>query len=212
MDLYWCCFCWVEVTLCHVVQLLRIMWTGFGIEWLWIVSLVVTLGKGRGVSYTLYNLGNIAGTCGESRLYLCWILYRWICMQIVIYPPYSYTVCQGCQWVWLHRLVDCYSMSATISIFPEQCCLICAFISVRIYVCIYDGVKTNIVGRPGFFDLNAAILSSFGWNAIVVVLRWFLFVKLVKPPGYCNTLEKKEKRNCGCCLKWFCLSSIRTVC
>ena len=60
-------------------------------------------------------------------------------------------------------------------------------------------MKTNTVGRPGFFGLNAAILSSFGCNAIVVVLRWFLFVKLVKPPGYSNTLGKW---NCCCCLKF----------
>ena len=57
---------------------------------------------------------------------------------------------------------------------------LCAYICVY----IYDGVKTNILGRPGVFGLNVAILSSFGCNAIVVVLRWFLFVKLVKPPGY----------------------------
>ena len=78
-------------------------------------------------------------------------------------------------------MVDCYSISATTSIFPEQCNLICAFISVRVRVCIYDGVKTNIAGRPGYFGLNAAILSSFGCNAIVDALRRFLFVKLVKP-------------------------------
>ena len=74
--------------------------------------------------------------------------------------------------------------------FPEQCKLICAH--NIICACIYDRVKTNIVGRLGFFVLNAAILSSFGWNAITVVLRWFLFVKLVKPPGYSNYVGKME--------------------
>ena len=61
-----------------------------------------------------------------------------------------------------------------------------------ICACIYGRVKTNIVGRPGVFSLNAAILSSFGCNAIVVVLRWFLFIKLVKPPGYSNYVGKME--------------------
>ena len=51
------------------------MLTGFGIEWVWIAGPVVTLEKRRGVSYTLQNLGKVAGTCGESRLYLLHFVY-----------------------------------------------------------------------------------------------------------------------------------------
>ena len=51
---------------------------------------------------------------------------------------------------------------------------------ICVYIYVYDCVKTN-VGRPGFLSLNMAILSFFGCNAMVIVLRWFLFVKLVKP-------------------------------
>ena len=41
------------------------------VNWIWhrmsrVVGPVVTLGKWRGVNYTLYNLGKVAGTCGES--------------------------------------------------------------------------------------------------------------------------------------------------
>ena len=42
-------------------------------------------------------------------------------------------------------------------------------------------MKTNIVGRPGFLGLNEAILSFFDCNAIIVVLRWFVLVRFVKP-------------------------------
>ena len=90
-------------------------------------------------------------------------------------------------------------MFATTSIFLEQCNHICAvnsFISVLVCSCIYDSI-----------GLNAAVLSSFGCNAIVVVLRQFLFVKLVKP-----AILHWKKWNCCCCLKWFCLSSTETVC
>ena len=64
------------------------------VNWIWHrmsmgCCLVVMLEKWRGVNYTLYNLGKVAGTCGESRLYLCCILYMWISMQMVIYPPYT---------------------------------------------------------------------------------------------------------------------------
>ena len=45
------------------------------------------------------------------------------------------------------QLVDCYSILATTSIFPEQYNLICGFICVSVCVCIYNGVNTNIVGR-----------------------------------------------------------------
>ena len=40
--------------------------------------------------------------------------------------------------------------------------------------------RRYVVGRPGFLDLNAAVLSSFGCSSVIVVLRWFLFVKMVK--------------------------------
>ena len=57
----------------------------------------------------------------------------------------------------------------------------CAF-DLRAYVYVsMTQFRRYVVGRPGFLDLNAAILSSFGCNSIIVVLRWFLSVKMVKP-------------------------------
>ena len=53
-------------------------------------------------------------------------------------------------------------------------------VDIYVYVCMME-CKQYILGRPGFLGLNAVILSSFCCNAIIIVLRWFLFVKLVKP-------------------------------
>ena len=201
------------------------MWTGFGINWVWIVGLVVMLGNRRGISYILYNLGKVAGTCVESELYLCCILYTWICMQMVIYPPYTDCICcilyiyvdlyangyipalyslLGFS-VWLHRLVDCYSISDATSIFPEWCNLICTFISVHIY-----------------WSENKYCRKTWGFRlkCINLVIVWLQcnrccpeMVSVCKVGQtsrlQCNMLEKLS---CCCCLKWFCLSSIQTVC
>ena len=51
------------------------MLTGFGFNQVWIVGLVVTLGKWRGTSYILYNLRKVAGTYGESWLYVLHFVY-----------------------------------------------------------------------------------------------------------------------------------------
>ena len=93
------------------------MWIGCGIDWVWIVGLVVTLRNRRGVSYTLYNLGNVAGTCGESRLYLCCILYNlcgFVCKWLYTRLIQSIRVLSECDYI---SLVDCYIISATTSIF-----------------------------------------------------------------------------------------------
>ena len=75
-------------------------------------------------------------------------------------------------------------------------CPLNSFMCVRVCSCIYDSIS-----------LHASVLSSFGCSAIVVVLRQFLFVKLVKP-----AVLHWKKQNCCCCLKWFYLSSTETVC
>ena len=79
-----------------------------------------------GVSYTLINLGKVAWykQQGESGLIVSVLQFVYVDLYAngYIYPPY--TVDLGSQWVWLHLcLVDCYFISATISIFhfPEQC-------------------------------------------------------------------------------------------
>ena len=93
------------------------MWIGCGIDWVQIVGLVVMLKRRWGVSYTLINLGKVAWykQCGESRLIVSVLQFVYVDLYANGYIPALYSR--------LGFSVDCYSISATTSIFyfPEQC-------------------------------------------------------------------------------------------
>ena len=99
------------------------MWTGCGIYWIWIV-LVDMLKRRWSINYTLINLGKVAwniqakGRIGIDFICVAFCICGFVCKWL--YIPALYNRLGFSVSMTTSLLVDCYSISATTSIFPER--------------------------------------------------------------------------------------------
>ena len=98
------------------------MWNGCGVYWVWSV-LVVMLEKRWGINYMLINLGKVAWYKQQAESGLIVSVLHFVYVDLYANIPALYGRLGFSVSVTTSLLFDCYSISATTSIFhfPEQC-------------------------------------------------------------------------------------------